>query len=260
MPEDNPESIIKLADIVECEILTVFAENAKEGGIDFSNWSANYAITQNVTSTDGVSVDPLTWLSPARVDKLIYSAGGNLEREGYRNGKVEYSVYVLEPKSKACSRARTYKDVAVSPSDFKLRDWVRQVSHPTEKQLNNFSYSVRVQMVMSAGFGTDFADGKWTAADGLSHERKTIKTIDFSFAQLPKPPKPTKVIVVAPIPTAGTDGKGATPNFVKPQPRGGVAKPQISGPRIVPDAAVERNRRVMELQQLDRISPDLSDQ
>ncbi|MBM7045976.1 MULTISPECIES: hypothetical protein [Rhizobium] len=267
MPDDQPESINKLADIVECEILTVFGENKSKGGFDFSNWTSTYAITQNVTANNEANVDPLTWISPAGVHKLLYSANASASREAYRNGKVEYSVFVLERHSKACARTKTYKDIHVDVTDFKLRDWVSQVSHHTERQMNSFSYSVRVTVTTGAGIGTDFADGKWTATNGASHTRTTIETIDFTFSELPKTPKPTRVIVVAPIPEShaqppGKQPPGNTPYILKspnilnlPSTKG-ANKSTPAGPRRVPESAVDRNRGIMQLQQLDRITPD----
>ncbi|SCB12510.1 hypothetical protein [Rhizobium multihospitium] len=267
MPDAQPESINKLADIVECEILTVFKENKSQGGFDFSNWTSTYAITQNVTANDDANVDPLKWIAPAGVDKLLYSANASASREAYRNGKVEYSVFVLEKRSKACARKDTYKDIHVDVKDFRLRDWVSQVSHHTERQMNSFSYSVRVTVTTGAGVGADFADGKWIATGGISHARTTIETIDFTFSELPKTPKPTRVIVVAPIPESHTLPPGKelqgtspyilkSPNILNLPSKNDAGKSTPVGPRRVPESAVDRNRGIMQLQQLDRITPD----
>lgn len=269
MPDDQPESINKLADIVECEILTAFQNNKANGGLDFSNWTSTYAITQNVTSNDDANVNPLTWISPAGVDKLLYSANAKASREAYRNGKVEYSVFVLEKHSSACARKSTYRDIYVDVRDFRLQDWVSQVSHRTERQMNSFSYSVRVTVTTGAGIGTDFANGKWTATNGVSHTRTTIETIDFTFSEAPKQPKPTRVIVVAPIPQGheqlpSKTLQGSSPYILESpnrniRPSNGAKKPSPVGPKKVPESAVDRNRGIMQLQQLDRVSPDFLD-
>lgn len=248
MPEDSPESIVKLADIIECEIITVFAENAKPGNRDFKNWTASYTITQNITSTNGAAANPVTWIAPAGVDKLLFSADAGVEREAFRNGTAEYSIFVLERESKACARVKTYKNISVDPKDFRLRDWVTQVAPDTQKQLESFSYSVRVQVVSGAGIGTVFEDKKWTATSGLSHSRKSIKTVEFIFSEAPKPPKPTKVIVVAPIPQRPEDikDKENTPTLMN---RSTIRRPapiRPTGPRIVPDAAVDKNRQIKD--------------
>lgn len=254
MPDGSPDGIIQLADIVECEIIKTFNENEKETGAKFEKWAANYTITQNITQTDGAGLDPLTWITPTGVRKLNIVAGAGVAQEAYRNGKAEYSVFVREPKSRACERVAAYKDIKVEPRDFKLREWVSQISHQLQdKQLNNFSYSVRVQVTTSAGIGPDFESGKWKAIGTLSRERVTVKTVDFAFAPVPGKPKPTEVIVVAPIPERTRPA--ASIEKLVPRQRAHGAR-QGSGPAIVPQSVIIENRGITQGQQLDRVSPN----
>ncbi len=255
MPESEPESIVKLADIVECEILTTFANNAKASGLNFDRWGASYTITQNATETDDAIANPITWLSPAGVDKLLFSADAKYEREAYRNGKVEYSVFVTEKNSRACERVSAYKDIKVEPRDFKLNDWISQISHSGNyAQINNFSYAVRVQVTTGAGIGSDFSDKKWTAAGGLSRTRVSVKTVDFAFSPKPTKPEPLEVIVVAPIP----ERKAAPPETqrIVPRNRKIIVPPGSARPAIVPQSIIRENRSITQGQQLDRVSPN----
>ena len=51
LPYEEPASIAKLADVIECEINATFAAAAEKSKVDFSKWSVTYTITQNATET-----------------------------------------------------------------------------------------------------------------------------------------------------------------------------------------------------------------
>jgi len=255
LPNDEPASLANLADKIECEIYRAYKSAAKPSDIDFSKWAVVYTITQNATDTAAVGFDPLSWLSPARVDKLVYSGSANLEREAYRNGKAEYSVFVANTSEKTCEPDPAVPLVKVFPADFKLRDWVNQVALARNKdQLSSFSYSVRVQVTTGGGIGPDFEDGKWTAKAGVSAKRMTVNTVDFAFLPIPEKPKPQQVIVVAPIPQAPKDKAG--PETLVPKKRV-LKKPSATElPARVPEYLIERSRGITQGQQLDRVTPD----
>lgn len=249
MPDgDDAQSIIQLADIVQCEILTTFKQAKEKTKLDFSKWGATYVITQNTTETDNAHVDPLTWLAPAGVTKLLYASDAKREREAYRNGKVEYSVPVVDDKSQACERVGSYKNIRVEPRDFRLSEWVERISHGENYgRIDKFSYSVRVQVTTKLGIGSEFEDGKWTAIGAVSRNRETVKTVDFAFAQRLEE-KPVEVVIV--------DVK--TPRQLEtivPGQGPATGPAEQKGPSPVPQSIIRQNQQSIQGLQLDRVSP-----
>jgi hypothetical protein len=102
MPDDRPEDIVKLADLIECEILAAFKGSAKTQLQNFDDWAATYTITQNATNTAGAGIDAIKWIAPAGVNRLIFDADAGVSREAYRWGRAEYTVRVKNEKSHAC--------------------------------------------------------------------------------------------------------------------------------------------------------------
>ncbi|MFK0273657.1 hypothetical protein ACIQUG_08275 [Ensifer sp. NPDC090286] len=229
LPESEPESIAKLSGIIQCEIQTTFANN-KAAASKFEHWTATYIITQYTTDNAGVGVNPITWLAPVGVDKLLYSANLDVARESYRNGKVEYS-FNLDSDRKSCEKSASYTNIKVDPSDFRLKEWVSQMSND-DTPMNNFSYSVRVQVTTAAGVGSEFENGKWTAAGGAVGSRVAVKTVDFAFTPPPPEQKPMEVTIVSQK-AKGRVRRGAVPLF-----------------------NILENRSIIQGQQLDRVSPN----
>ena len=260
LPDDRPGDIVQLSDLIECQILTAFKTHSKHRVQSFDDWSANYTITQNTTDTAGAGFDPVQWIAPSGVDKLVVVGDASTSREVYRWGRAEFSVRVKNPKSQACERSARYKDIRVSPSDFRLGEWVEQLGR-AENQLTSMGYTVRVTITSKAGVGSDFANKKWTAVGGFHGSRETVRNVDFTFSPIPAAPKPTKVIVVAPIPSGGS-ARPLESEKLKPlsnpiRPRSNQMKlPRESQPSVtVPDAAVRQNRDIQQLQRLDQL-PD----
>ncbi|WP_172730189.1 hypothetical protein [Neorhizobium tomejilense] len=254
LPEDDPDSISQLADIVECEIITTFERASKVSDLNFDNWGSSYEISQNTTETNGVGVDPLTWLSPAGVTKLVYSANAKYEREAYRNGKVKFEVYVTDKTSTACDRVAKYKDIKVEPRNLKLDEWISKLARSENyARIKDFGYSVRVQVTTGAGTGPNFEDGKWTAQAGVSGKRVTVKNVDFAFSKRPSEPEPIEVIVV------GRRGAAPTETII---PRRGQSRQQPDRPRSMqlPPSISRQNDLILKGLQFDRYAPGFPNQ
>lgn len=253
LPDHKPDSINLIADMIECEIVKAFAEYTQPERLNFAGWTAGYTITQNTTSYVSGSANPLRWISPAGVDSLVYRADADADKEGWRNAKADY-VFVVGNDTEACERVGSQRMLVVTPSDFRLREWVDQVSSSTGKQLTGFSYSVRVTITFGGGIGADFEDGRWTVGGGIAGKRTTIRTVDFQFTPPAPPAGPQLVFVVnqPSAPSARPPSSGQKSRARRPAPSNRVPATQ----QIVPDASILRNRALQLPQLLDRASPE----
>lgn len=260
MPDEQAADMNALADKIQCEISKSFQDTSVTSGYNYSGWGATYSITRNTTQSAGASLNPLKWISPAGVDKLVYNANGGADREFYRNAKVDYSVNVLK-KNDSCQKAKAYKSFSVSPADFGLREWVSKISHTNGKQLSSFSYSVRVTLTINGGIGGEFANGKWSADTGLSGKRTTLQTVDFTFSPAPPTSGPLSVKIVNWPKSGGAEGL-----HDRDIPRRGQLgqRPTNTAPSgdqgPVPNSVIQQNRSLQQLQMLDRVSPEFLQQ
>lgn len=190
--DEEKEGIAKLSSAVECEILLAFNNIHPNNDFDVNQWIASYTITSEAEDSAAAGADPLGWIIPANVDKLVLNAGASLDRVATRTGTAEYSLRLNKSTSEVCSDAAR-APFAVTPADFRLRTWVDQVSNATVTP-NVFSYSVDVVVTAAAHLSTDVNEHRFSGTFGASGRRKVTRTVDFAFAQIPNP-QPAKVFV-----------------------------------------------------------------
>ncbi|UDF29728.1 UNVERIFIED_ORG: hypothetical protein LHK14_19830 [Roseateles sp. XES5] len=242
--EDDPRWVAGLSNIIQCEIYTVFSALPEEEKLDFMRWGATYTISQNAEDVAAADLNPLRWVTPARVDKFWLTGKADISRKAYRNGKAEFSVPLAYLDEKVCETAKQEK-LKADPREFRLAEWVEQVSKATVVP-RSFSYSVTVTVVGGAGLTPSFANGRAVADAALSYKRTTLKTIDFAFSGLPRDPAPTKVIIVG-------DARKAGDKITVRSKGKGKGKAKVSSE--VPESIILQNRQAIQGLQLDRVSP-----
>ncbi|KQZ56270.1 hypothetical protein ASD54_25345 [Rhizobium sp. Root149] len=268
LPEEGPSSILALADAVECEISNTFRSLEPEQKKKFRNWAVTYSITHNATESNKASLDPISWLTPAPVDKFLLSPRAGLESERYRNGKVEFNTKVFNTKTQACERTNKNKSFKVDPEGFLLTDWIQQVA-ASPNAVGSIAYAVRVRVTTNIGLGSNFQNGRWDNTGDLGHTRVTEETVDFALSDA-TPSGPTKVVIVGglpalsqPKPQPGTkpfmeivpDNKFAIPG--QPVQPSSKAPTQTQIPSAtVPEETIRRNRSTIQGLQLDRAFPE----
>ncbi|MGV2165116.1 hypothetical protein ACQZ40_01950 [Agrobacterium sp. 16-172Ci] len=243
-PSDNPKEIAELSKIVSCRIESAFSKLPDSEKNKFSGWVATYQIKQTTTDVASAGVNPLTWITPARVDKFLVVGDAGASQTAFRNGKAEFSVPVQGAQS--CVGAN--EKLRVTPSDFHLDAWVSQVGR-AEPPPQKFDYSVTVEVEASAGIGPDFANGRATATGGLSFKRTTNRTVDFAFASQPNT-QPTEVVIVEDRRQKSIDK--VVPRSGKRQGRSTETPPSS---QKIPQSVILQNRQSIMGLELDRISP-----
>ncbi|ACM39275.1 hypothetical protein Avi_9524 (plasmid) [Allorhizobium ampelinum S4] len=244
LPDDGPANIAALSDAIQCEMGRAYQDEANAAE-KFSNWFATYEITRIGEETLTASANPLEWIVPKNVDKLVF--GGSLGRNGKttRNAKVKFSMALAADSSTACKNAQSQASIKVNPREFKIREWLGQVSSGKSVP-NTFSYSVTFEVTESAGFKPAFANGNFNGGSELSRVLKTTRTVDFAFATEPKDKVVNVFVTNAPDATIKLRrGQRRTP------PKDGGATPQI------PSSVLEQNNNSLLQLQLDRSTLDL---
>lgn len=252
-PVSDADEVAALSDIIQCEIIDAFEALPRAQKAKFKDWGATYLITQNVKNTATAGLNPLRWVTPARVDKFLLSGNADAARETFRNGKVEFSVPVFSSKPTICKKPRT-SAIEVNLKDFKLRDWTRQVS-AAEALPNSFNYSVTVQVTTGVGVAPSFANGRGVADGSLAYKHVTVMTIDFGFSRPPKDPKPLRVVVVSDERISKPTSDGLVPRRKSLGGKLNQTKETPAETQNVPESVIIQNRQSIQGLQLDRISP-----
>jgi hypothetical protein len=230
LDQNNPTSLAELSALIECEALAAFRA-VPISKLDKNKWLLTYTITSEAEESASLGASPLNWVLPANVTSLILNAGASLSRSATRTGVVEYSLPMNDKTPDKCVSSSP-SILAVSPRDFKLREWVDQIFGSSTKP-NLFSYSVDVIVTVNANIGTAVVDKDFSGSFGVTGQRKVLRTVDFAFAAAPSD-APLRVFVTNFPQTAGA------PN-VRPQTL-------RMAPPAIPPAALELNR--FQLQQL----------
>ena len=248
-PSDDPKEIADLSQIIACKIKTAFNQLPKTERDNFKGWYATYQIKRTTTDISSAGANPLAWITPARVDKLVIGGNADVGRTGFRNGKAEFSIAVQG--ADLCEQQNA--KLRVTPSDFKLEEWVAQVGRakPTP---DKFEYSVSVEVEAGVGVGPEFENGRGVASGNLSFRRKTNRTVDFAFAYRPDP-QPLKVIIVSDRRQKAVDTIVPRSRDLKNKSPG--ARPEMPTPPIqrVPQSVIIQNRQSIMGLELDRLSP-----
>ncbi|MGV1766078.1 hypothetical protein [Rhizobium rhizogenes] len=183
LPDDEPGDLAAISDAIRCEIGKAYLE-APQAAPKFADWYATYEITRLGESSVSVGADPLEWLIPAKLDKLVLGANAGVGAKSSRNGKAKFSVKLAEGDPDACARVSSQNKIKLDATKLKIHEWLEQVAI-AKTEPNSFSYSVSLDVTESAGLTSKIADGSFNSESGLSGSYKTTRTVDFAFATNP---------------------------------------------------------------------------
>ncbi|MFJ6326897.1 MULTISPECIES: hypothetical protein [unclassified Rhizobium] len=249
---DNVKVISQLSNIVECESLNIFRNLDKKAVISRDRWLLTYTITSKAEETANVGADPLGWIVPAHIDKLVLNGRASIKRDATRTGSVEYNLRLNKKDSTACDE-KAKSRITVAPADFKLREWTNQLLASSARP-DTFSYTIDVVVTKSASFGADIADGHFSGSPGVDGTRQTTQTVEFNFAEIPdKVPADVYVtnfpkrpyLLVSPV---GKDGKHSLEDFNKVLPEGQLIMPSSPARKVQPQLDIERAKDLNRLQ------------
>ncbi|MFF0920487.1 hypothetical protein ACFYE8_12345 [Rhizobium leguminosarum] len=239
-----PQSLGDLANMVKCQTLKAFQTLEPKSTLDLSQWYVTFTITKKTKETAGVGLDPLDWVIPSNIDKLVFHGGASASRVSTRNATVGYTQQLSEPYTIICAEASS-RPLTVTPIDFKVGEWARQVS-TAGTEPDSFGYTIDVVMTLDAYLSSDVADGHFSATGGVNGEREATRTIDFAFSQAPNPRG-------APVFVTNFPGElrvGSEKRKTKETRKGGAAQtPEAPAPAAV----IQQNRAILQQLQIDRI-------
>ncbi|AYG69854.1 hypothetical protein CCGE531_27590 (plasmid) [Rhizobium sp. CCGE531] len=158
----------------------------------------------------------------------------------------------------ACKDARS-SHITVTPADFKLREWAKQLEVSSGKP-DAFSYTVDVVITTTASLGSDLANGHFSGTLGTDGMRQTTRTVEFNFAELVDK-RPTEVYVTNfPAKSFVLPSEGGKPfhgELKEILPQGSVIVPTSPSRKLRPELdiekAIEQNRQQRGQNRIDDI-------
>lgn len=237
---DNSATIDKLARQIDCELKAAFPPFDKNSKKPPPHWTVTYTITENVKDSQSAGLNPLTWLTPARVDKFNVGGGAAISNETERNAKAEYNLDLYDTRDIEC-------DSAKGKPRFRFEAWTKQALNTDSSRLSSFGYTMTVTTAGGAELGADFANGRAEATAGLKSGREAVETVDFGFSKY-APPEGDLRVFVTNFPSARTS---AGAQGARPVPKGIY---QSQTPFGIPLGNLQQNRGIIQQLQIDRIN------